>query len=77
MAHAAYAYSSKDHDTRNMMNSGDYDSLKKRLNQVGSKWDYESLMMHDDVPSSSGVLSDQDGTKTNFGIPAFWMAGVA
>lgn len=72
MAHAAYAYSSKDHDTRNMMNSGDYDSLKKRLSQVGSKWDPAAI-----DESLNGELSDQDGSKTNFGIPVFWMAGIA
>ncbi|GAB5593547.1 hypothetical protein Unana1_08447 [Umbelopsis nana] len=73
MAHAAYAYSSKDHDTRNMMNSGDYDALKKQLNQVGSKWDAEPSPKSD-LPAS---LADQDGSKTNYGIPAFWMAGIA
>ncbi|KAG2185591.1 hypothetical protein INT44_002384 [Umbelopsis vinacea] len=72
MAHAAYAYSSKDHDTRNMMNSGDYDALKKRLSQVGSKWDAAAIDQ-----SLNRDVSDQDGSKTNFGIPVLWMAGIA
>lgn len=71
MAHAAYAYSSKDHDTRNMMNSADYETLKRRLTQIGGKWDLDPLA------DMSLSFSDQDGSKTNYGIPVFWMAGIA